>query len=129
MKMKSRILVVDDERITRDLFQALLKSLGYESDYACNGMDALEKAGQGYDAVLLDAFMPGMDGFETARRIREDPLCSDIPIIVVTGMEKKEAQLLATQVGANDLITKPINKVELQNRLAPLLKHRGEKYS
>lgn len=121
MNSSIRILVVDDEKLNRNLLQALLKSLGYEADPACDGVDALNKAWQGYDMVLLDAIMPGIDGFETARRIRKDPRCSDIPIIMVTGMEEDEARSLAVKVGANDCIAKPIDRGKLKKVTAAFL--------
>jgi CheY-like chemotaxis protein len=122
MNSPSRILVVDDEKLNRNLLQALLKSLGYAADVACDGVEALEKASQGYDMVLLDAIMPGIDGFETTRRIRKDPRCNDIPIIIATGMEENEARTLAIEVGASDCITKPVVKAQLEKLAAALLK-------
>ncbi len=124
MKTPKRILVVDDEKRNRNLLQAMLKSLGYESDVACDGVDALDKARQGFDMVLLDVMMPGIDGFETARRFRDDAGFSDIPIIMVTALEDKDARLRAVQAGANDFISKPIDKAELEIRSAALLKRK-----
>jgi PAS domain S-box-containing protein len=117
-----RILVVDDEKRNRKLLQALLRSLGYESETAGEGNEALTKLKLGYDLVLLDVMMPGLDGFEVARRIRDDPDSHDIPVIMVTVLTSKEDRLRAVEAGANDFITKPVDKVELRVRVASLLK-------
>ena len=81
---QKRILVVDDDGRNRKLLQAMLKSLGYDSDVACDGPEALDKLGQGFDLVLLDLMMPGMDGLEVARRVRNRSEHADIPIMMVT---------------------------------------------
>ncbi len=117
-----RILIVDDEEQNRELLQALLESFGYESEKACDGFEALAKMKLGIDLILLDVMMPGMDGFEVATRIREDPVDGDVPIIIVTSLTDKQDRLRAVGVGANDFITKPIDKTELQLRTASLLK-------
>ena len=122
MSAPKRILIVDDEPHNVDLLEALLDSLGHESEMALNGFEALSKLNPSIDLVLLDLMMPYMDGFEVTRRIRHDPECSDIPIIVVTGLSGKEDRLAAVEAGANDYITKPIEKVELGVRIASLLK-------
>ncbi len=122
MTEPKRILIVDDEARNRKLLRALLKSLGYSSEAASDGFEALSKIRAGFDVVLLDVMMPGMDGFQVVRRIREQPDCGDIPIIMVTILNSKEDRLKAVEVGANDFISKPIDEVELRVRLASLLK-------
>lgn len=117
-----RILVVDDEEYNLIVLDALLKPLGYEAEQARNGREALAKLSPNLDLVLLDVMMPGMDGFEVARRIRDDPNFSDIPIIMVTALTSMEDRLRAVEAGANDFISKPVDKVELRVRMASLLK-------
>ncbi|HMK34407.1 MAG TPA: HD domain-containing phosphohydrolase [Desulfomonilaceae bacterium] len=124
MSKAKRILVVDDDRGNRNLLQATLKSLGYESDVACDGLEAIDKVRDGFDMMLLDVTMPGMDGFETARRVRQDPECYDLPIIMVTVLSDKADRLRAVKAGANDFIAKPIDKTELEIRSASLLKRK-----
>jgi PAS domain S-box-containing protein len=122
MSKSQRILVVDDESRNRNLLQAMLKSLGYASEVANNGMEALGKLNEGFDLILLDVMMPDMDGFETARRVRSNPDHADIPIIMVTILTSKADRLAAVEAGANDFISKPIDKVELKVRMESLLR-------
>jgi putative two-component system response regulator len=74
------------------------------------------------DLVLLDVMMPGMNGFDVARAIRQDPALSDLPIIMVTALTDREDRLRAVEAGANDFISKPIDKTELRVRITSLLK-------
>jgi two-component system response regulator AtoC len=122
MSEPKRILVVDDEEQNRDLLEAMLESLGYESELADGGSDALAKLNAGTDLVLLDIMMPRMDGFEVVRRIREHTEFGDIPVIMVTVLEGKKDRLKAVEAGANDFITKPVDKLELRVRVASLLR-------
>lgn len=124
MNASKRVLVVDDERTNRNLLRAMLKSFGHDPVVACNGIEALDKAELGFDLILLDVMMPGIDGFETARRFRDARDFSDIPIMMVTAFEDKETRLRAVQAGANDFISKPIDKVELEIRSTALLKRK-----
>ena len=122
MSQPKRILVVDDEEQNRDLLEAMLESLGYESELADGGSDALAKLNAGTDLVLLDIMMPRMDGFEVVRRIREHTEFGDIPVIMVTVLEGKMDRLKAVEAGANDFIAKPVDKLELRVRVASLLR-------
>jgi putative two-component system response regulator len=122
MPPSKRILIVDDEEQNRELLEALLDSLGHASEKARDGFEALAKLKLSIDLVLLDVMMPGMDGFEVARRIREDPVDGNVPIIMVTALEGKESRLRAVEVGANDFISKPIDLTELKVRTASMLK-------
>jgi len=122
MSQPKRILVVDDEEQNRDLLEAMLESLGYDSELANGGSDALAKLNAGTDLVLLDIMMPRMDGFEVVRRIRNHSTFGDIPVIMVTVLEEKKDRLKAVQAGANDFIHKPVDKLELQVRVASLLR-------
>ncbi|MBI5570415.1 MAG: PAS domain S-box protein [Desulfomonile tiedjei] len=122
MSRVQRILVVDDEQGNRTLLEAMLASLGYESDLAHNGSEALERLTPAIDLVLLDVLMPGLDGFEVTRRIRSHAVCKAVPVIMVTALEGKKDRLRAVAAGANDFICKPIDRMELQIRVASLLR-------
>ncbi len=122
MKKPKRILIVDDVEQNRELLEGIVTSLGHESETARDGVEALAKLKLDIDLVLLDVQMPGMDGFEVARRIRENPDVSNIPIVMVTALTSREDRLRAVEAGANDFITKPIDKTEVRVRTASLLK-------
>jgi DNA-binding NtrC family response regulator len=122
MEERKRILVVDDEPANRDLLVALLTELGHEAESAADGDQALAQLGLGFDLILLDVMMPNMDGFEVARRIRGGAECSDIPICMVSAFSGKEERLRAVEAGANDFVSKPVDKTELRVRTASLLR-------
>ena len=118
----ARILVVDDDEINREMLSAMLRTLGYDSDLVNSGPEALEKLDSSYDIVLLDYMMPGMDGVEVCKRVREESRFNDIPIVMVTALSGKEDRLRAVEAGANDWICKPVDRTELSVRVASLLK-------
>jgi len=89
---------------------------------AADGFDRLAKVRLGATLVVLDAEMPGMDGFEVARRIRQDPEFADLPILMVTGLTTQTDRLRAVEVGINDFIAKPFDPTELQLRSATLIR-------
>jgi putative two-component system response regulator len=117
-----RVLVVDDQEDMRHMQVRVLKNLGYEVELARDGLEALAKLELDVDLVLLDAEMPGMDGFAVARRIRQDPRFTDLPIIMVTGLGGQEDRLRAVEAGVNDFISKPFEINELRLRSQSLLK-------
>ncbi len=120
-----RILIVDDEPKNQRVIKDFLAVLGHSSEPANDGLEALEKLKSGFDLVLLDVMMPGMDGFEVVRHIRENPEFSDIPVIMVTVLDDRETRLRAVEAGANDFINKPIDRTELSVRIESLLKMKG----
>lgn len=122
MEQRKRVLIVDDEAPNRELLEARLTELGHDVDQAADGAEALAKLDVSHDLVLLDVMMPGIDGFEVARRIRAGSAVPDIPICMVTALSGKEERLRAVEAGVNDFITKPIEKTELRVRTASLLK-------
>ncbi len=124
MASPKRILIVDDEQALRDMLATILNFHGHETETAQDGFEALAKVKLDIDLVLTDIQMPGMDGFEVVRRIREDADVRDIPICVVTGNTSKEDQLRAVQAGASDFICKPVDEIELRIRTASLLRQK-----
>ncbi|MFY9813369.1 MAG: response regulator [Dehalococcoidales bacterium] len=123
MKTKQVILVVDDQTQNNDLLEAYLVPEGYEIIKATSGEEALAKlAGNQIDLILLDVMMPGMDGFEVTRRIRQDPQTKLVPIILVTALKETEDRIQGIKAGCDDYISKPFDKMELLARIQSLLK-------
>ncbi len=118
----SRVLVVDDWDASRDATLCALESFGHLVEAAADGLEAVAKLRLGIDLILLDADMPGMDGFDVARAVRRDPEFSSTPIIMVTGLDSREDRLRALEVGVNDFVTKPFELVELHLRTEAQLK-------
>ncbi len=123
MKDKPVILVVDDQPQNIELLEAYLVPQGYEIVKAANGEEALEKlSGNQIDLILLDVMMPGMDGFEVTRRIRQDDTHRLLPIILVTALRETEDRVKGIEAGCDDFISKPVDKMELLARVRSLLK-------
>jgi putative two-component system response regulator len=116
-----RILIVDDDAKIRTLHARLAESLGYDTELAADGVEALAKLALGVDLVLLDGQMPNMDGFEVAQRIREMPEYAFLPIVMVTGLAGAVEHRRALEVGVNDFINKPIDRDQLNLRSRWLL--------
>jgi len=120
---KSKILVVDDEERNLRLLKALLTPLGHEVILSLNGEEALEKVREiPPDLILLDVMMPKMDGFEVSRRLKGDEETAIIPIVMVTALEEVEDRIKALEAGADDFLSKPVDKTELKARVQSLLK-------
>jgi PAS domain S-box-containing protein/putative nucleotidyltransferase with HDIG domain len=123
MKTKPVILIVDDQSQNIELLEAYLAPQGYEIIAASNGEEALEKlSGNQIDLMLLDIMMPGMDGFEVTRRVRQDDIHRLLPIILVTALHEKEDRVKGIEAGCDDFISKPVDKMELLARVRALLK-------
>lgn len=118
----SRVLVVDDSDITREAMLQALADFGHVGEAAGDGPEALAKLRLGISLILLDADMPGMDGFDVARAVRGDSEFSSTPIIMVTGLQRREDRLRALEVGVNDFVTKPFELLELYLRTEAQLK-------
>ncbi len=118
MNHQSTILIVDDEPVGRRILEVLLADQNYHLVTASNGMEALELAAECVpDLVLLDVMMPRMDGFEVCRRLRADPLLAGVPVIMVTALDDRDSRLRGMEVGADDFITKPIDRLEVRKRV------------
>ena len=104
-----RVLVVEDDATNRMVVEAQLKKLGCEVDVAMNGKTGLEKALKNqYDLVLMDCYLPVMDGFEATRLIRADPSGSRMPIVALTASVTKQDRRRCFDAGMNDCLAKPI---------------------
>jgi adenylate cyclase len=117
-----RLLVVDDDDANRDLLSRRLNLLGYSVVQAENGVQALELASSGgVDLVLLDLFMPGLDGYEVCTRLRNNPATSVLPVVMLTASGEEE-KVKALEAGVDDFIPKPYNQSELVARVRSLLR-------
>ena len=120
------VLVVDDEEINRKILRALLESHGHSVLEAVNGGEALQRiAALLPDVILLDIMMPIMDGFETCRKLKGDPITAPIPVLLVTSLTDRNDRLKGIEAGANDFLNKPIDAedVILRVRNALFVKH------
>ncbi|MBW3573186.1 MAG: diguanylate cyclase [Gemmatimonadetes bacterium] len=122
----TRILVVDDVPDNVEILDARLSSRGYEVVTATNGEEALASVSDTPPhLILLDVMMPGMDGREVARRIKEDESLPFIPIILVTALSEADDVVQGLESGADDYISKPYNFRELEARVRAMLRIKG----
>jgi two-component system cell cycle response regulator len=119
--MSARVLLIDDSAGSIALLQAQLASEYMDVIVAHNGPEALGMIAQCHpDLVLVDAIMPGMDGFEVCRRIKADSATTHLPVVMVTTLDKAEDRMAALQAGADDFMTKPVHLPTLMGRVRRL---------
>ena len=117
---KSRILVVEDEELLLELLTKTLQTSGYEVLTARNGVEALELATENeVDLILLDVMMPRMNGFTFCEEVRK---LSDVPIIMLTALNRPDDVARGLQLGADEYITKPFSFRELNVRIQSILR-------
>jgi sigma-B regulation protein RsbU (phosphoserine phosphatase) len=117
-----RVLLVDDARANLDILAAGLKA-DYKLSVAMDGDTALQAAARTPpDLVLLDIVMPGMDGYEVCRRLRQMPQTAEVPIIFLSSLEDVQNKMRGFEAGANDYVTKPFDMLEVKARARSLLK-------
>ena len=118
-----RILIVDDERANRELLKVMLTPEGFLPLTAASGEEALAMvAQQPPDLILLDIMMPGMDGYQVAAKLKGDLSTRNIPVIMVTALDDRNARMLGLSAGAEDFLTKPVDRAELCVRVRNLLR-------
>ena len=114
----SRILIVDDEADGREILADLLDMPTYVLDFAHNGIEACAQARLLLpDLILLDVMMPYMDGYAVCQELRSTPETAEIPIVMLTALEGRDARVRALDAGADDFIAKPYDRVELRARV------------
>ncbi|MFO3796084.1 MAG: response regulator transcription factor, partial [Anaerolineales bacterium] len=124
--MAEKILIVDDDADTLRLVGLMLQRQGYEVIVASDGPQALQKAEEEEpDLILLDVMMPGMDGYEVARRLRANPITASTPILMFTAKAQIDDKLVGFESGADDYLTKPTHPAELQAHVRALLARRA----
>ncbi len=118
--MEERILVVDDEPILLKGLKFSLEQDGYLVDVAMDGNEAYEKImNQTYALVVLDLMLPGLDGLEVCKKVRETSM---VPIIILTAKGEDSSKVLGLEYGADDYLTKPFNILELKARIKAILR-------
>lgn len=123
MNGKERILVVDDEPANIRLLGELLSAEGYAVSVARDGSEALAQIEKNRPSlVLLDVVMPGLSGYEVCQRLRAQPQTRLLPVILVTGARPEEERVKGLDAGADEFLTKPVNREELLARVRSLLR-------
>jgi len=117
------VLVVDDNQQNLELIQAYMEDVECTTDAAHDGIEALDRVARNKpDLILLDVMMPKMSGFEVCRRLKDNPGTANIPVIMVTALNEFGDIERGLDSGADDFVSKPINRLELLTRIRTMLK-------
>lgn len=123
MASSARILIVDDEPMNVEYLEQELGDLGYRTESAFGGKEALKKVAAGApDLILLDVMMPDLDGITVCRMLKNDPATRLIPIVIMTALDAVEDRVRGIEAGADDFLTKPVDDRELLARIRTALK-------
>ncbi|MBI3591895.1 MAG: response regulator transcription factor [Nitrospirae bacterium] len=123
-----RILAVDDEKDIVELVSYNLKKDGFSVDTACDGEAALQMINNGtYDLIILDLMLPGLQGLELCRVIRNNPATSGTPIVMLTAKGEEVDKVLGLEMGADDYMTKPFSPRELVARVKAILRRSDQR--
>jgi CheY-like chemotaxis protein len=121
-----KILLVEDNEMNRDMLSRRLARRGFAVDVATDGEQGVDRArAGGYDLVLMDMSLPGIDGWEATRRLRAAPETASVPIIALTAHAMAGDRDRALEAGCNDYDTKPVEFERLLGKIAALLETRA----
>jgi len=127
-KMKEKILIVDDEKDIVKMLDYNLKKEGFRTVIAHDGEDALRSANKEHpDLVLLDLMLPGRDGLDVCKSLKNDPKTARIPIIMLTAKTQEADKIVGLELGADDYVTKPFSPRELVARIKAVLRRGNDK--
>jgi signal transduction histidine kinase/DNA-binding response OmpR family regulator len=119
----ARILIVDDKLQNRELLEIMLRPEGFVLLTAASGKEALAMVAEAPpDLILLDVMMPGMNGYEVVEKIKSDPVTKNIAVIMLTALDDRDARMLGLNAGAEDFLTKPVDRAELVVRVRSQLR-------
>ena len=120
-----KILVVDDEKMIRELIKRYAKFEGHEVVEACDGMEAIEKCHEeNYDLIIMDVMMPELDGFSACKEIRK---FSDTPVIMLSARGEEYDRIHGFEIGVDDYVVKPFSPKELMMRIQAIMKRHDVK--
>ena len=120
--MSTKVLVVDDDAFIRRPLEFILREEGFEPFTAVDGDDCLKKVAERRpDLIILDVMMPGRDGFEVCRMLKDDPDLADIPIILLSARGRENDRKKGLMLGAAEFMTKPYSPSDLLRRVRQLL--------
>ncbi len=123
---KRKILVVDDSSLVAEAVKAKLEANNYEVQLAFSGEEALDKVSADIpDLMILDVYMPGIDGFEVCRRLREKPETQSLPIVMLSSRGNIKEKLAGFRVGADDYLVKEFDLLDLPYRVKLVFRLRG----
>jgi len=118
-----RVLVVDDAEANRELLARVLGRDGYAVDFACDGGEAVDTVLRAHpDLVLMDVRMPGVDGFEACRALKQNPATRLVPVVLVTALNDTYDRIRGINAGADEFVSKPFNAPELLARVGSLIR-------
>jgi CheY-like chemotaxis protein len=120
----SKILIVEDNEMNRDMLTRRLQRRGYEVEGAIDGADAVARAGSA-DLVLMDLNLPVLDGFEATRQIKSSPSTREVPVIALSAHAMAEDRDRALAAGCDDFDTKPVDLDRLLRKMEALLARRA----
>lgn len=121
MTMKQKILIVDDEESIVTLLQYNIERAGFETSVAYSGTESYQKAlTESYDLIVLDLMLPGMEGTEVCKRLRQEKV--DTPILMLTAKDDEFDKVLGLELGADDYLTKPFSPKEVVARIKAILR-------
>ena len=122
----ARVLIVDDERQNRQLLEIMLEPEGFVVLTAASGAAALALvACEPPDLILLDVMMPGLDGYQVAAALKSAAATSNIPVILLTGLDDDQARTLGRKAGADDFVSRPVDRADLCARVRTLVDTEG----
>ena len=123
MEREMKILVIDDDPFLQRLVEASLIKESFTMVFASSGEEGLEKANEIVpDLILLDVIMPGIDGFEVCRQIRNSNILQHVPVIILTALDDRDSKIQGLEAGADDYICKPFDKIEFKARVKTIIR-------